>query len=176
MSTTTPVIKKNSLFDELSSALQVFETPSSSSQSLPNNLVREEPSGAEDIESSLDSAETKNCGTSLEDFDRDSIQQQSVVLECSQSVVLVEATVLPQKTFSATADESGVLTLCGIEPNHSVTWSTNILPTNTGNNKIETASLSNTDSLIGYHEGRWTHRVQLRKRFVFFFQINLSLP
>lgn len=147
---------KNSLFDELSSALQVFETSSSTSQPSPNNLIRGEPSGAEDVQSSLDSGETKNCGTSLEDLGQSSVQQQGVVLE---------ATVLQQPTFSATADESGVSTVC--EPRHSVTWSTNILPTNTGNNKTENVFLSlqnNPDALIGYHDGQWTHRVQLRKR------------
>jgi hypothetical protein len=78
------------------------------------------------------------------------------------------------------------------EPKHSVTWSTNVIPSLTERNTINNGSnasafgtilphfhlqnsfISYTDSLIGYHNGQWINRVQLRKRFVSISKYSIS--
>ena len=90
-----------------------------------------------------------------------------------------DSAVVPKQLPAVRQDESSLMS----PSRHSVTWTTKIQhPRSMGvldikeiDAKTETGvplfrsrngSVSYSDSLIGYHDGQWTHRVQLRKRFV----------
>ncbi len=100
------------------------------------------------------------------------------------------ATATQQLLSAVRSDESFPTSLTG-PASHSVTWTTKIQhPRSIGVLDIKeidamdetsvplfrskNGSVSYSDSLTGYHDGQWTHRVQLRKRFVSIYSLFLS--
>lgn len=175
------IIKTNSLFDELASALENNESLPSSVQPTVD-LVRGEPSGAESSQPSGPNSEKINGYNSIiptSELENSSSARISVQAASVQHEATGTIQYLRQQTSSfAWSDDESRSALLARQPKHSVTWSTNILPLadrviESSNiqealrSRNEWSGLNNTDSLIGYHDGQWTHRVQLRKRLVF---------
>ena len=182
--TITTTKKNNSLFDELVSAVQL-EPTAPWSQSTVDATMLDGPfnvSGKDDRQPKTANGE-QNCVTSSAALleGRSARRPSATSEECDYSEQQ-RTTRLPS---IVRPDESTQPSFDG-QARHSVTWSTNIqsrLPcqlSNSTNTKVFTISAPSImpalpsahatnilggESIIGYHEGQWTHRVQLRKRY-----------
>lgn len=166
--------KKNSLFDELASALN-FDSQSSLNGAENNlldgpedSLLRSTSGGSRETNGfvcpSLVGSCPIQCSVRLngESKSEGSLQQETL-----------------GNLFVDRPEECLPTSLRG-ETKHSVTWSTNVHPPSSRTAvksicTVETSlpyfqfpngSMSYPDSLIGYHNGQWINRVQLRKRLV----------
>jgi hypothetical protein len=182
--------ENTSLFDELASVLNL-ESPTSSFNPPETDLFE----GPLDPESGL----RRRLSEELDDMNgftssslrvscssRFPIQINGGVMAKSQQR-LQDETLL--RKLSVEWSEESPSTPLREEPKHSVTWTTNIIPPSTERNtnstttfetslphfSVQNSFISHTDSLIGYHNGQWINRVQLRKRFVSFSRYSISV-
>jgi len=175
--------KSTSLFDELASALNLespcsFNPPESDLPSIEGQLDPESSFPGSlfaelDVTNGFSVSSKQVSGPNW--F---SAQRNGDITDKSQQRLIQEETLL--RTLSAGWSEESPSISLREEPKHSVTWSTNIIPplteTNANNTsafetslphlQFQNSSISYNNSLIGYHNGQWINRVQLRKRFV----------
>ena len=182
--------RNTSLFDELACALNLELPPSPNP---PESDLFKEPLNPESgIRRSL-SEELSD----MNDFTSSSLRvpyssrfPAQMKSDVTDKFRLQEATLLQK--LSVKQPEDYPSTSLTKEPKHSVTWSTNVIPSLTERNTITNSSnasafgtnlphfhlqnsfISYTDSLIGYHNGQWINRVQLRKRFVSISKYSIS--
>jgi hypothetical protein len=180
----TATKKSASLFDELASALNL-ESPSSFDRpdsGLFDGQLDPESSFRGSLFEELDdtngfspSSKPVSCSN------RFSAQRNGHITIKSQQR-LQEETLSTKLSVEWPPEESPSAPPMRDEPKHSVTWSTNVIPPLTEMNANSTSTfetslphfqfqnsfISYNNSLIGYHNGQWINRVQLRKRFVSF--------
>ncbi|KAI9564203.1 hypothetical protein GHT06_007941 [Daphnia sinensis] len=164
-------MKKNSLFDELASALN-FDSPSSLNGA-ENNLL----DGPEDslLRSTSDNSRETN-GFVCPSLEGSCPTQRSARINEEDKAEESPQQETLGNLFVDRPEECLSTSLRG-EPKHSVTWSTNVYPPSSRTDvksicTVETSlpyfqfpngSIPCPDSLIGYHNGQWINRVQLRK-------------
>lgn len=153
------------MFDELASVLDTpsLETLLTQHQS---ELARGEPSGAEDL--SIKTLSTEILRKKGVTVSQENVQDAPHIAPETQ----LQEPHFPQQLTTLCTEESTPITF---EPRHYVTLSIGIHPSlnenANGSDCLDFSSsrfdtISNSDSIIGYHEGQWTHRVELRKRLV----------
>lgn len=174
--------KSASLFDELASALNL-ESPSSfdrpESDLFDGQLDPESSFRGSLFEELDDTNGFSPSSKPLSCSNRFSAQRNGHITGKSQQRLQEET--LSTKLSVEWPEKSPSAPPMREEPKHSVTWSTNVIPpllTETNVNSTSTfetslphfqfqnSFISYNNSLIGYHNGQWINRVQLRKRFV----------